>query len=72
MELPVAVGAAFTWGQAKPVLQGTFERTTADTQYDVWNGRFLLLKAIERREASPAIVMVQNWFEELKQRAPAR
>ena len=72
MEVPVAVEGAFTWGEAKPLLRGSFERPTQDTQYDVWNGRFLLLKAVESRESSPAIVIVQNWFEELKQRAPTQ
>jgi serine/threonine-protein kinase len=72
MEVPAAIEGAFTWGEAKPLLRGSFERPTQDTQYDVWNGRFLLLKAVESRESSPAIVIVQNWFEELKQRAPTR
>jgi hypothetical protein len=72
MEVPVEAGAAFTWGQATPVFRGSFERPTMDTQYDVWNGRFLLLKAVDRRETSPTIVIVQNWFQELKQRASAR
>jgi Tol biopolymer transport system component len=72
MEVPVAVSGTFTWGEAKPLLRGSFERPTQDTQYDVWNGRFLLLKAVESRESSPAIVIVQNWFEELKQRAPTQ
>lgn len=72
MEVPVEVGAAFTWDQAKPVLPGSFERPSMDTQYDVWNGRFLVLKAVERRETSPAIVLVQNWFQELKRRASAQ
>ena len=72
MEVPVVADSAFSWGQARPVISGSFERPTADNQFDVWNDRFLVLKAAESRATVPSIVIVQNWFEELKQRAPAR
>jgi len=71
MEMPVTLGPSFSWGQAKPVVRGSFERPTSDPQFDFWNDRFLVLKAVESR-ATPTIVIIQNWFEELKQRAPAR
>ena len=44
----------------------------ADTQYDVWNDRFLVLKAARTGEVPPAIVIVENWFEELTKRVPRR
>jgi Tol biopolymer transport system component len=71
VEVPVAMGPSFSWGQAKPAVRGSFERPTSDFQFDFWNDRFLVLKAVDSR-ATPTIVVIQNWFEELKQRAPAR
>ncbi len=72
METPLEAGPSFSWGQARPAVRGLFERPTSDAQFDVWNDRFLVLKTFERGGTSPTIVIVQNWFEELKQRAPAR
>ena len=72
MSLPVVSGSTFTWGQATPALRGRYERPTLDTQYDVWGDRFLMLKAARTGEAPPAIVIVENWFEELKKRVPGR
>ena len=71
MEMPVAVGSSFSWGQAKPVVRGSFERPTSDPQFDFWDNRFLVLKAVEGR-ATPTIVIIQNWFEELKHLMPTK
>jgi hypothetical protein len=70
--VPIVPGSAFSWSQARPVIRGSFERPTADPQFDVWKDRFLVLKAAEGRDPSQAIVIAQNWFEELKQRARVR
>jgi serine/threonine-protein kinase len=69
MGAPVVTRSTFTWGQAAPVLRGPYEFPTADTQYDVWNDRFLVLKAAQTA-SPPSIVIVENWFEELKRRVP--
>ena len=71
MDAPIVAGSTFGWGQARPAVRGSFERPTSDAQFDVWNERFLVLRAVDNR-ATPTIVIIQNWFEELKQRAPAR
>jgi dipeptidyl aminopeptidase/acylaminoacyl peptidase len=68
MGVPVVAGSTFTWGQATPVVRGSFEQATFDTQYDVWNDRFLVLKAAQTRDVPPAIVIVEHWFEELRKR----
>ena len=72
MGVPVVAGSTFTWGQATPVVRGPYEHPTQDTPYDIWNDRFLVLKAARIGEAPPAIVIVQNWFEELRKRVPRR
>ena len=72
MSVPIVAGSAFTWRQAAPVVRGPYEYPTMDTQYDVWNDRFLVLKAAQSRERPPAIVVVEHWFEELKKRVPVK
>jgi WD40-like Beta Propeller Repeat len=68
MGVPVVAGSTFTWGQATPVVRGPFSQPTFDTQYDVWNDRFLVLKAAQTGEVTPAILIVEHWFEELTKR----
>jgi serine/threonine-protein kinase len=74
MSLPVQTGSTFIARKPAPVLKIPAEASEA---YDVApDGRFLLhlqgLKPVGEEAQRPAIVVVQNWFEELKARVPAR
>ena len=72
MAVPILAGPTFNWGAARAVIRGRFATPTFDTQYDVWGDRFLVVKTLEGTHGSrPQIVIVTNWFEELKRLARA-
>ena len=78
----VTVKPGDTWAASAPkqVLPGDGLRVGGDDfpmrTYDVSRDgrRFLVLKnaPMQKREAGPNIIVVQNWFEELKRRVPPR
>lgn len=74
----VATGAQAVFGAPTMLFSGPFygEPTPSSHSYDVArDGRFLMIQTEEaaaERDESASIVVVQNWFEELKQRVPAQ
>ena len=72
MAVPISPGQAFEFGAAHQIAQGGYARPVFDTQYDVApDGRFVLMKPVGRPPRDE-IVIVLNWFEELKRLVPTR
>ena len=77
VSVPVKSGPAWNAGTPAPVIAADSYKgsgTTART-YDVApdGKRFLLIKEADDRQAPPpGIVVVSNWFEELKRLVPTR
>jgi serine/threonine-protein kinase len=74
MSVPIQPGATFSFGSPTRVVNGPFIVAQAGRHDDVsGDGRFLMIKhARTAGEAAvpPEIIVVQNWFEELKRLAP--
>jgi eukaryotic-like serine/threonine-protein kinase len=76
MVVEVATQPSFTAGKPKMLFQGDYLSVApglTNTAYDVSadGQRFLMVKETGRAVSSTQINVVQNWFEELKRRAPA-
>jgi Tol biopolymer transport system component len=67
MEAEVRTDPAFSVGRAQLVLEGPFESFDVAADGD----RFLVVK-IDRGKPITELVVVENWFEELKRKAPPR
>jgi hypothetical protein len=66
---------SFSVGKPRMLFQGAYLRTFgAQPMYDVSpdGERFLMIKPSEQTISLTQIVVVQNWFEELKRRVPAK
>ncbi len=74
MAVDIATQPGFTAGKPRMLFRGQYVPTvTTLPNYDVSpdGQRFLMLKSTESSEAAPTqINVVQNWFEELKQKVP--
>jgi len=73
MAVDIATQPIFSAGKPKMLFEGPYVPTPRSfPDYDVSpdGQRFLMLKASEQAQAAQ-INVVQNWFEELKQRVPA-
>jgi Tol biopolymer transport system component len=74
MAVDIATQPSFTAGKPHMLFEGQYVPTAVlFPNYDVSpdGQRFLMLKPTEQAEAAPTqIVVVQNWFEELKQKVP--
>ena len=75
MAVDIATQPGFTAGKPRMLFKGQYVPTaTTPANYDVSpdGQRFLMLKSDEQTSSSAAtqIVVVQNWFEELKQKVP--
>lgn len=73
MAVEVTTNPGFSAGKPKALFQGSYLPTTATSPYyDVSRDgqRFLMIKPSEQGSALTQIVVVQNWFEELKRRVP--
>jgi hypothetical protein len=73
MAVALKAGQTFDWDRARPhteVVRGSYVKPSWDTSYDVWGGRFLLMKSTAPPPPNQ-IVIVQNWFEELKRLVPS-
>ena len=68
----VRPGPPSGWGAPAVAVKGPYVTAGFDTDYDVWDGRFLLMKesAEDGSRAIREIVVVQNWREEVKRRVP--
>jgi serine/threonine-protein kinase len=74
MAVDISTQGGFSAGKSKMLFQGPYLPTVGTFPlYDVSpdGQRFLMLKPIEQTASLTQIVVVQNWFEELKQRAAA-
>jgi hypothetical protein len=77
MSVPVQTSGSFAHGQASMLFEGQFFVGTAFSRYfDVSpdGQRFLMIKtsASPGAETMSGVVVVLNWFEELKQRVPIK
>jgi hypothetical protein len=69
MAVDVSTKPGFTAGRPKRLFEGSYLQDSGS--YDVApDGHFLMIK--DERRALSELVLVQNWFEELKQRVPPR
>jgi eukaryotic-like serine/threonine-protein kinase len=72
MAVPITPGQAFESKAAHPIARGWYARPIFDRQYDVApDGRFVVMKPVGRPPRDE-IVIVLNWFEELKRLVPTR
>jgi hypothetical protein len=71
----VEAGSAFAAGSPRILFEGRYVSTNTGMTYDVSadGERFLMIKntRLDREAAPRQIVVVQNWFEELKRLAPS-
>jgi serine/threonine-protein kinase len=74
MAVPVRGSTPADWGKPERVTEGSYFWINGPTMFDVApDGRFLMLKANSGNAATGApkdIIVVQNWFEELKRLVP--
>jgi hypothetical protein len=74
MAVDIATQPSFTVGKPHMLFEGQYlptPGTSPNYSVSVDGQRFLMLKPTEQAEAAPTqIVVVQNWFEELKQKVP--
>ena len=73
----VAVGGddPSTWPKAKMVFEGEYPYTVGPTHFDVArDGRLLMVKPVDTdgQGAPKQLVVVQNWFEDLRRLAPRK
>jgi hypothetical protein len=64
-----------TWPKPRMLFEGRYQLDTGPTQYDVArDGRLLMVKPVDSDGggAPRQLVVVQNWFEELRRLAPLR
>ena len=74
MAVDVMMQPSFSEGKPRMLFQGAYLRASgAQPMYDVTpdGQRFLMIKPSEQTISLTQIVVVQNWFEELKRRVPA-
>jgi eukaryotic-like serine/threonine-protein kinase len=74
MAVDIATQPSFSAGTPRRLFEGRYQPTTLTVpNYDVSpdGQRFLMLEPVEQDQVAPTqIVVVQNWFEELKQKVP--
>jgi hypothetical protein len=72
MAVPVETDPTFTAGTPAMVFEGDYLLGPGGRTYDVSpdGERFLMIKPVESPAGEQKIVVVQNWFEELKRLAP--
>lgn len=73
--VPVREGSTLSFDSPQLIVDGTYPAPNWSRQYDVSpdGTRFLMLKAVTDPLATPAqLVLVQNWFEELKHLVPTK
>ncbi len=75
MTVPVQTEPSFTPGTPEVLFEGAYVRAGGGRTYDVApdGQQFLMIKesgGTEDTSAAPTIVLVQNWFEELRRLVP--
>jgi Tol biopolymer transport system component len=74
MAVDITTQPAFLAGKPKMLFEGPYVPPSSNNSYyDVSadGQRFLMLKPTEQAQAATQIVVVQNWFDELKQKVPS-
>ncbi len=73
MSVPVETEPSFRHGNAEPIFEWKYLVDGGGRSYSISpNGeRFLVVKEVEEDDSSTELVVVLNWFEELKRLAPA-
>jgi Tol biopolymer transport system component len=74
MAVDIATQPGFSAGKPRELFEGHYEPSPgSNPNYDVSldGRRFLMVKPTEQKESSAQIVLVLNWFEELRRRVPA-
>ncbi len=72
--VPITIRPTFTAGKPLLLFEGPMGNAASVRGYDVTpdGQRFLMVQPIERPPIKPTqMVLVQNWFEELKRQAPS-
>jgi serine/threonine-protein kinase len=74
MAVDVDLGKTVKVGKPRMLFEGPYQPAPLSRMYDVANdGRFLMIQPEEIKEQPVThIVLVQNWFEELRRRAPPK
>jgi hypothetical protein len=75
MSVSVSTGAAFTAASPRLLFEGRYGATAIIRPYDVSRDgqRFLMVKQSERAPIVAAhMILVQNWFDELRQKVPSK
>ena len=72
MVVPIETDPTFRPGDPELVFQGPyFVGVESDPHYDIApDGRFLMIKESEEAERRNELIVVENWFEEVKRLAP--
>ncbi len=71
--VPIETDPGFTQGNPEVVFEGDYLMNQGGPNYDVSpdSERFLMIRQVTSSAATPQIVIVQHWFEELERLAPA-
>lgn len=75
MAVLVTAGPTFTAGTPRALFEGRYNSNPAVRQYDVSRdgSQFLMIRPLDRPAVKPThMILVQNWFEELKRLVPAK
>jgi len=69
---PIQTDPSFRAGSPEVLFEGDYLLAQGGPNYDVSpdGDRFLMIKAVQSSSATPQIIVVQNWFEELRRLAP--
>ena len=72
--VPVTTSPTFSAGPPRMLFEGQYNTVALSRSYDVApDGRFLMILRKDRPPAKVTqMILVQNWFEELKRRVPTR
>ena len=75
MAVSVTPVPPFTAGTPRTLFEGRYHNSAAHRQYDVSRDgdQFLMVRVVDRPALKPThMILVQNWFEELKRRVPTK
>ena len=73
MAVPVTTEPTFAAGTPRTLFEGRYNSNNVTRQYDVSRdgSRFLMVRVVDRPAVKVTqMILVQNWFEELKRRVP--
>ena len=75
MVVSVTAGSTFTAGTPRPLFEGRYNSNSINRQYDLSQDakQFLMVRQMDPPAVKPThMILVQNWFEELKRLVPAK